>query len=344
MLDLVAALQWVRDNIANFGGDAGNVTIFGQSGGGAKVTVLLSMPRAKGLFHKAAVQSGSALGMPEPEITVKLAEAVVKELDTDVARLQTIPVDRLIAAGAAAAKRAFPPIDFSRPIDFESFFQRMAWAPTVDGNILPAQPVERFAAQDVPLLVGSTLTEFAVGFDNPDFDALTTSELLKRMTRAHGEKAPAVLDAFRRGHPGAKPADLFTIWFSSGVRRAAIHQAVIKAAQGTGPAYLYWFAWYSPVLDGRIRAVHCMELPFVFDNTDRCETMTGGGPDARALAARISQAWIGFARTGDPNHGGLPKWAPFTTARRTTMVFNNFSEAKDDPDGAELKALMEQNG
>jgi para-nitrobenzyl esterase len=189
--------------------------------------------------------------------------------------------------------------------------------------------------------VGSTLTEFAVGFDNPNFDALSEAELLKRLTRAHGkERAPAVLEAFRSGHAGAKPADLFTIWFSSGMRRAVIHQAELAA----GPVYQYWFAWYSPVLDGRARAVHCLDLPFVFDNTDRCDHMTGGGAEARALAARMSEAWVRFARSGDPGHPGLPKWAPFTAARRTTMIFNDVCEAKDDPDGAELSAGMEQIG
>lgn len=348
MLDLVAALEWVRDNIAGFGGDPGNVTIFGQSGGGGKVTALMAMPRAKGLFHKAIVQSGSLTRMASPDNTARLAAAVLKQLDITSAsldRLRTLPFERLIAAGTAAAAKVFPPIDFSRPIDFKRHAELMAWAPTVDGDILPEHPFEPAApalSAHVPMIIGSVLNEFAVGFDNPRFDSLTDEELLKRLRTAHGnEKAGRVLAAFRRGHPGAKPSDLFTIWFASGVRRSALDQAAAKAAQGAAPAYVYWFAWQTPVLDGRLRAFHCSELPFVFDNTDRCENVTGGGPEARALAAKISETWIRFARTGDPNHSALPKWPAFTPDKRSTMIFDNVCSTRDDPDGEELKALAE---
>lgn len=165
-------------------------------------------------------------------------------------------------------------------------------------------------------------------------------QLTDWMTNAHGrETAARLLDAFRRGHPGAKPCDLFAIWKSSGVRRAALHQASAKAAQGAAPVYVYLFAWNTPILDGRVRSFHCAELPFVFDNTNRCDTATGGGLQARALAARVCEAWIRFARTGDPNHSGLPKWPPFTSARGATMVFDNTSAVAYDADREELNVL-----
>jgi len=158
--------------------------------------------------------------------------------------------------------------------------------------------------------------------------------------RGHGrENGQRILDAFLRGHLGASAAKLFAIWFLSGARHSAVQQAAHKAAQGGAPAYLYWFAWDSPVLDGRLHSFHCSEMPFVFDNTDRCDHMTGGGPEACALAARISNAWVQFARTGNPNHSGLPRWPAFNSDKRSTMMFDNTCAVKDDPDGEELKAL-----
>jgi para-nitrobenzyl esterase len=346
LLDIVAALEWVRDNIANFGGDPGNVTVFGQSGGGGKVTTLMAMPRAAGLFHKAIVQSGSMLRMPGPEATAKLAAAVLKELaigKTNLGQLQTIPMQRVVAAGVAAVEAAFPARDFSRPFEFERHAELKPWAPTVDGAILPESPFCNGApavSAKVPLLVGSTRTEFGVGWEWAEFEDFTAGEFAEAMTKAYGKDTGArVLDAFRRGHPGAKPGDLFALWHSSGVRRAALRQASVKAAQGGAPAYVYLFAWNTPVLDGRVRSYHCAELPFVFDNTDRCDAATGGGPAARALAAKVSDAWIRFARTGDPNHGGLPGWPAFGADGGGTMVFDDTCAVAYDADREELAAL-----
>ena len=346
MLDIVAALEWVRDNIRNFGGDPGNVTVFGQSGGGGKVTALLAMPRAAGLFHRAVVQSGSMLRMPGPDQTAKLAAAVLKELgiaQANLDQLHSLPIERIVAAGVTAADAVFPPPDYTRPFEFERHAELKPWAPTVDGVILPESPFCHGApavSARVPLLVGSTRTEMAVGWDWPEFESFTSAELTDLMNKAYGKETTArLLDALRRGHPGAKPCDLLAIWHSSGVRRAAIHQALAKATQGAAPVYLYLFAWDTPVLDGRLRSYHCAELPFVFDNTDRCDEATGGGPSARALAAKVSEAWIRFARLGDPNHGGLPHWPAFTAATRATMIFDNACAVANDPDREELDLI-----
>ncbi len=346
MLDIVAALEWVRDNVRNFGGDPANVTVFGQSGGGGKVTALMGMPKAAGLFHRAIVQSGSMLHMPSPDKTAKLAEAVLKELGISKAsfeQVHTLPVERIVAAGIAAAKAVYPPADFSKPFDFGRHAELMPWAPTVDGVILPASPFGDGApaiSAKVPLLVGSTRTEFGIGWGWPEFEDFTLGELTGAITKGHGKELGArVLDALRHGHPGAKPCDLYALWQSSGVRLATIRQASAKAAQGTAPVYVYLFAWNTPVLDGRLRSYHCAELPFVFDNTDRCDAATGGGPAARALAAKVSGAWVQFARTGNPNHGALPRWPAFTTKKGATMIFDNTCAVVENPDREELSVL-----
>ncbi len=346
LLDIIAALEWVRDNISNFGGDPASVTIFGQSGGGGKVTALMAMPRAAGLFHRAIVQSGSMLHMPGPEKTTALAAAILKELGITKAnldQLHVLPFERIVAAGATAAKAVFPPPDYSRPLEFGHHGELFAWAPTVDGVFLPESPFATRApavSAKVPLLVGSTQTEVGVGWDWPAFPYFTGAHLSGAIEKAYGrEKAGRVLAALRRCHPGAKPCDLFAIWQSSGVRRAVLDQAAAKSAQNAGPAYVYLFAWNTPVLDGRIRSYHCAELPFVFDNTDRCDQATGGGPAARALAAKVSEAWVSFARTGDPNHPGLPTWLPFTPADQPTMVFDNTCALQNGTDREELAVL-----
>jgi para-nitrobenzyl esterase len=346
LLDIVAALEWVRDNIRNFGGDPGNVTVFGQSGGGGKVTALMAMPQAAGLFHKAIVQSGSMLRMPGPDATGKLAEAVLKELGIGKGNLEllhTIPVDRIVKAGIAAADAVFPAPDYSKPFEFERHAELRPWAPTVDGAILPESPFCTGApavSAKVPLLVGSTETEFGVGWGWPDFEDFTAADLNDAISKAYGkDRAPRLIDALRRGHPGAKPCDLFAIWYSSGVRRSVMHHASAKAAQGAAPAYVYLFAWNTPVLDGRVRSYHCAELPFVFDNTDRCDAATGGGPAARVLAAKVSEAWIRFARNGDPNHGGLPKWPVFSGEKRAAMVFKDTCRVTYGADREELDII-----
>ena len=349
LLDIVAALEWVRDNIRSFGGNPENVTVFGQSGGGGKVTALMAMPRAAGLFHRAIVESGSMLKMPDPETTARLAAAVLKELEISKANLdqvQTVPVGRIINAGVIAANTLFPPRNDSTPFEFERHAELKPWAPTVDGAFLPESPFcsgrAPAVSSTVPLLVGSTRTEIGVGWDWPEFEEFTGVELAEFLTKAYGgEKGARVLDALRHGHPDAKPCDLFAIWQSSGFRRAVLHQATAKAAQGAAPAFVYLFAWNTPILDGRVRSYHCAELPFVFDNTDRCDAATGGGSSARALAAKVSEAWIRFASSGDPNHGGLPHWPAFTAEKDATMVFDNTCAVAYDADRDELSALAE---
>jgi para-nitrobenzyl esterase len=337
MLDIVAALEWVRDNIAAFGGDPGSVTIFGQSGGGGKVNTLLAMPAARGLFHRAIVQSGSMLRAGSPEATAAFAQAVMAEAGATPETIQTIPIERLVAAGAALQARARRPglPDIARMAE-------ASWGPVVDGQVLPRHPFEPDApplSAHIPLMVGTTLNEFASATGRPQVEAMTAAEARTQLAGPYGDKAAEMFEAVQRAEPGAKPFDVYSRAATAPIRAAALRQAELKAAQGGAPAYLYWFTWRTPVLDGRPRAFHCAEIAFAFDNVERAANMTGGGPRAQALADTVSDAWIAFARTGDPNHPGLPRWAPFEAGRRTTMILDDACRAVSDPDGVEQRVL-----
>lgn len=334
LLDLVALLEWVRDNIAAFGGDPGNVTVFGQSGGGAKICALMAMPAAKGLFHKAIVQSGAMLRAQTTQDSGRLAAALLAELGLgkdQLEQLHTIPAERLCTAQQRAMARTG---EMGQP--------RLAWGPVVDGHILPTHPFDPAApalSAAVPLLVGTNLNEGVHGCDNPDVDLLTEEELRKRLAQRFGEKAAPILAAYRREYPRAKPFDLWSVINAAPIRNSAAKLAERKAAQGGAPAYQYLFAWQTPMLDGRPRAFHSCEIAFVFDNADLCVNLTGGRSDALALAERVSGAWVSFARKGDPNHSGLPKWSPYTAEHRATMVFDTRCEVRSDPDGEGLTLL-----
>ncbi len=342
MLDIVAALEWVRDNIANFGGDPGKVMIFGQSGGGGKVGTLMAIPAAKGLFHRAAIQSGSMLRAGTPEDSEQLAMAVLSELDLSKSQLDqihSVPVDRLEAAATAALRKISPPT--GGPPDMRRLARRLGWAPVVDGKVLPAHPFDPTGpaiSAGVPMLVGTVLNEFVTALGRPEAEAMTAEDLKKQVGAMYEAKGDQVIEVYRRAHPNASPFDLYSRIAATPVRANAVKQAERKAALGAAPVWLYWFTWQTPILDGRPRAFHCAELPFVFDNTVRCETMTGGGPEARSLGAKVSEAWIQFARNGDPNHSGLPKWPGFTAEKVPTMIFDNKCELKENPDREERAA------
>jgi para-nitrobenzyl esterase len=348
MLDVVSALEWVRDNVASFGGDPGNVTIFGQSGGGGKVGVIMAMPAAEGLFHKAVVQSGSLMRQLTPDQSTRLTAAVLAELQLNGSqsssqsdRLLELPVERLVAAGVAAVKKVAPKI----PPEKASILDWIGWQPTVDGKILPVHsfdPVAPAISADVPLMIGSCLNEFTMSILNPKLESLTDEELQARVAGKYGggENSAHIIEVFRRGHPGATPVVLWEL-ITNDFRRLAVTQARRKAAQNAAPAYLYSFAWRSPVLDGRFRSFHCLDIPFVFYNTDVHASMTGGGADARELSTKVSNAWINFARSGNPNHNGIPKWPAFEPNHGATMIFDKVCEARDAPDSEEMRVMVE---
>jgi len=337
MLDLVAALEWVRDNISNFGGDPGNVMIFGQSGGGSKVSTLMAMPAAKGLFHKAAIESGSSLRQSTAEYSEKLAAALFDVLGlnpSQVLKLHDVPSEKLAQAQQEALLKAFPEPTIPG--------SGGGWRPTPDGRILPSQPFDPVApaiSAGVPLLVGSVLNEMTHGINHPEYEDMTLDEVLRRGRERFRDRTEAVIAAYQKLYPKAKPFDVLSVAFAAESRQNCVTQAERKAALGGAPAFTFLFTWQTPVLGGRPRAFHCSELPFVFNNTDRAAAMTGGGPEARDLGGRMSDAWIAFARKGDPDHPGLPKWPAFTAREGALMIFDTKCEVRMNPDGEARRAV-----
>jgi len=343
MLDIVAALEWVRENIAAFGGDPGKVTIFGQSGGGAKVSTLMGMPAARGLFHRAIVQSGSFSFFQPQERSRRLTKLVMAELKLDernIDRLAELSYADLRKAASTVMRRENQPgnitLNLRRPVE------RLGFSPVIDGRVLPAAPFTKGAPAimpDVPMIIGTTLNEFASGINHPEYETMTETEVKQRLEGMFPGKSEAVYAAFRKRTPEAKPFDLWSRIASASVRQGALAQAGAKAAQGGAPAWLYWFTWQTPVLDGRPRAFHCAEIPFTFANAERCARMTGGGPRARALEATIADAWIAFARGGNPNHRGIPGWSPYSAETPATMIFDDICSLTVGIDREELAAL-----
>jgi len=324
MKDIIAGLEWVRDNIARFGGDPRNVTIFGQSGGAGKVSTLLGMPAAQGLFHRAAAQSGSAVTSMPASAATRNTEAYLARLGVKPAELDkiaTLPLAQLI--------------DAVQPGNGGGF----AAAPVVDGSSLPHDvfnPEATGLSSKIPLLIGSTETEvtWRVGTDYTapaDVDALRAR--VQKSLSTDAARAQGIVDAAREARPRATLLDLALIieTDASGFRTGVETQAERKATRGDAAVYVYRFDWYSPVGGGRLRAMHCMDIPFVFDTIDECQSMVGSGADRRGLADRMSGAWVAFARTGNPNHALLPKWEPFAAASRQTMMFGRDCRLLNDP-------------
>jgi len=333
LLDLVAALQWIKQNVAQFGGDPGNVTIFGQSGGGGKVTSLMNAPSAKGLFHKAIVESGSYLsGFTEQSISKRVTAALLEELQLQPSQadsLQTISYERLNAAG----KKALSKIAAAMKADGKTVPQfGLSWGPVLDGSFLPYQPTDPAAieiAKNVPMLVGSTKNEFTPFI--PGSRDITMENAKISLQKKYGDKTDAYMAAVKKAYPETtKPSDYIDI--DVFFRPGTISHANLKAVAGAAPVYMYLFSWQSPIMDGMYKAMHCMELPFVFDNIDKCEEMTGGGKEAYSLADKMSSAWINFARTGNPNVKKLPSWPAYTQENGATMIFDNKCEVKNNPD------------
>ena len=342
MLDIVAALEWVHTHISAFGGDPGNVTIFGQSGGGGKVAALMAMPAAKGLFHRAIIQSGPFLKALSPDYSQQVAARLMDELglsSSQVRELQKIPVDRLSGAAAEAMKKTPKPQTAHRDTFGES-----GWGPTVDGRTLPAHPFDPGApavSADVPLITGTNLNESVSGLDHPGADVMTLEEMNRSVREMYGGSAEALIAAYRQDYPDATPFGLYAAIATARWRIPAFAQAARKAALGAAPAYAYIYAWRTPVLNNRPGSFHASEISFTFDNADICDHYSAGDPSAFALSKQMSTAWTSFARTGDPNHPGLPHWPAYTADAHATMYFNARCEVGNDPEGKGLKIVAQ---
>ncbi len=332
MLDAVAALEWVRDNIAAFGGDPGNVTLFGQSGGGFKISMLMAMPGCQGLFHKAIVQSGSAIRGNPPAVATKHALWVLDHLGLKAGEadaLQSLPLDRLIDAATMVLKRVGVPGE-------------NPFVPVVDGRTLPRDPFDPDApavSAGVPMLIGTAKDEsrMLLAGDAAVFN-LTEDQMRARLIAfldVGAAETDRIVAVIRQQRPAATPSDIFfaatnarMLWLN------AVAQAERKAAQGAGAVYMYRFDWNIPILGGRLGAPHSVTTPFAFRTVDAAASMVGTGPEPRALSDRVSDAWLAFARSGNPNHPGLPEWPRYDGARRVTMLFNDDCLVANDPDGA----------
>jgi para-nitrobenzyl esterase len=341
ILDLVAALRWVRDNIGEFGGDPDNVTIFGQSGGGGKVSTLMAVPAARGLFHRAICESGlnlHGISTREASDTARRLLDRLRLSTNDVDRLQQLPFEQILAAmhGIGYASHGGPALRFGPVLD-----QR-----TLSEN--PFNPSAPSVSSHVPMILGSNLTEACFSPATPR-DPIDEEELHARVQHAFGAmplsdaQTDQLMALYRRGHPGVSNVRLFQILSSDGLAVEVASVAQRKAALAAAPAYVYHFEWITPVEGGRLGAPHTLEIPFVFDNMEvpTVDIVTGAGSDRQLLATRMSRAWTAFAHTGDPNASGsdLPHWPAYTASNRAVMIFDNQCRLLVDPHAAEHEAI-----
>jgi len=340
LLDIVLALNWVRENIAAFGGDPNNVTIFGESGGGGKVAALMAMPPAKGLFHKAIIESGPYLRAIEREAATETTERVLQRLQlrpTQVDELCRRPVEELLRAMDEVKRTESGPYWLSDWLKWDKQF-----APVLDGHTLtvhPFDPVASNVSAHVPLIVGTTgqeLSSYDRSFGEKEFYARLKAVGLNEAQSAQ------LASSYRARRPGTILSDIFYDIASDKIARLpAIQQAQRKAALGSAPVYMYLFAFDLPAHGGKYRSPHGMELPFVFDNLEQMPGLIDESQRASefALATNASRAWAAFARSGNPSHAGLPEWLPYTASSRATMVMNLRSQLVHDPRGEDRRVM-----
>ena len=326
IMDLVASLQWVHDNIANFGGDPSRVMIFGQSGGGAKTSTILATPSARGLFHRAAVQSGSSLRLTTREQATKTAELLLEKLGipkTRIADIQKISWQQLLEAQVSVA----PGLGGG-------------FAPVVDGSVLPHHPFDPVAppeSADVPVIISTTLEDSALSLTNFNLDDAGLKTVL---TQRYAGKADEILALYKQRYPQKSPfliqAQVFT---DAGFRRTAITQAERKATLGKASAYMYLWSWVSPGFGGKFGAVHGTDVSASFHNV-RDNIVGVGSAVGKVMCDRLASAWVAFARTGDPNNSQIPRWPAYDAATRATMVFDTDTRVENDPRG-EMRKFWE---
>jgi len=328
MLDIIAALQWVRENIENFGGDPNLVTIFGQSGGGRKVATLMSMPGAKGLFQRAIIESGAVLRLTAREDAIRQTELLLRKLGLQPRQardLQNIPVERLLAADEEVQNE----IKLREP-------GMVADSPMVDGKALPNHPWDPagpVVSANIPLLIGWARTEETF-YDRPTAEKLALDEagLRERTAKRLGIDPDPVIEAFKKAYPDVSPWDLYILIASDHPRAAYTRElAKRKVVQAGAPAFVYRFDWETPEGGGHMRSPHTVEIPFVFDNIRIAGQFISTMAEAYTLAEKVSSSWVAFARTGNPNTPKLPNWPAYSVAHRDTVLFNDECKVEQDP-------------
>jgi para-nitrobenzyl esterase len=334
-LDLVQALHWVRQHAAEFGGDAGNITVVGQSGGGAKIATLMAMPAARGLFQRAWTMSGQQVTAAGPRAATQRAQIAMQAVGAaDADALRTLPMDALLAATRAR--------DPSR-VENSSLYV----GPVLDGRSLPVHPFWPEApaqSAGIPMVIGNTHDETRafLGNDPANF-ALTWETLPAKLEKEqYVDLLPSVVIAeYRRLYPHYTPSEVFFAATTAGRSwRGAVEELEARARQGA-PTWAYQLDWGSPLDGGKFGAFHTLDIPLVFDTTDRPGSRTGDSDEAARVAATMSEALIAFARHGDPNHGGLPRWQTYSLARRETMLFDATPQQANDPRGGERRLYQQ---
>ena len=314
ILDLIAALEWVRDNIEGFGGDPRRVMLFGQSGGGWKVSTLLGMPASRGLFHRAAVQSGSLTGHLPREVSAQIARSFIEQLGltpSTLHHIRTLPWAQLLAAQTAVGALMF--------------------APVADGIQIGTNPLgdaQLSNFDEVPLIVSTTLDDASLFFH--DFD-LTEEGLAGLLSARHGSAATALHKLYREHFPGKSPYLLHAQMVTdAGFRSFAYAQAEAKVARRRAPVYTYLWEWVSPAGDGKFGAAHAMDVSAAFHN-ERDAILGSGSSDARRMCNALASSWVAFAKTDDPNNEQIPQWPRFNATERATMVFDRTTRIERDP-------------
>lgn len=335
-LDMVLALEWVKNNISNFGGDPNNVTIIGQSGGGAKVTTLMNMPSAKGLFHKAVCLSGGSLAGTNKEYAEKLGMKIMEEAGLkqgEIEKLQQISWREYIdIANRAVDKMA----DEAKRLNI----LRGGYSPVSDGEYLNDKPffsdANHFSA-DIPLMICSTFNEQSPSRTDANLENITLAEVKEKVKPRFGDKSSEIVEAYAKNFPKAKPIELWSMIVSN--RKNAVATADAKVSQKKAPVYVAWFGWQPPLFDNRMRAFHCSDICFWFYNTDLMLTHTGGGKRPKALSEKMAKSFLSFVKTGNPNGGGLPNWKSYSSQNGETMILDDTWALMNNPDGEARKSL-----